>query len=173
MRRTAKGYIESKPCYIEDKKAWIRRNEPQQQNLPSSTRWRTAAAISSSCSNRCSNSSIATHYRAAAEVHGRCIQSHTRTSCSSVQYIYDWSGQCILLWNRTRCLRNTKRNTNGNNSTQQSSSSSGSSTMYAYKTDFSIAQPTPQSSSYTFLHSLEQTKKGNVTHKKKQKKTPS
>ena len=39
----------------------------------------------------------------------------------------------------------TKRSNNSNNT---QSSSSGSSTMYAYKTDFSIAQTTPQSSSY-------------------------
>ena len=45
------------------------------------------------------------------------------------------------------------------------SSSSGSSTMYACKTDLSIAQTTPQSSSYIYLH---WTKKG-----KCHKKTPS
>ena len=61
----------------------------------------------------------------------------------------------------------SKRN-NSNNNKQQSSSSSGSSTMYTstYKTVFSVAQTTPQSSPYIFLHLLEQTKKGNVTQKK-------
>ena len=81
---TAKGYIETKSCLNEEKENTGNRcNEPHQQILPSGTRRRTAAASSSSCSN----SSIATHYRGAAvEVHGRCIQIHTRTSSSSVQY---------------------------------------------------------------------------------------
>ena len=41
---------------------------------------------------------------------------------------------------------------NSSIATQSSSSGGGSSNQYAYKTDFSIAQTTPQSSSYTFLH---------------------
>ena len=44
----------------------------------------------------------------------------------------------------------TKRETTANNT--QSSTSSGSSSMCAYKTGFSIAQTTPQSSSYIFRH---------------------
>ena len=96
------------------------------------------------------NSNIGTYYRTAAtEVHGRHIQIHTRTSCSSVWYNNFLSGQGTLLLNRTRCLQNKKRN-NSKNNTQ--SSSGGSSTMYPHKTDFSIAQATPQSSSYIFLH---------------------
>ena len=62
-------------------------------------------------------------------------------------------------------VRNKKRNSNNPN-TQQTSSGGDSSTMYACKTDFSIAQTTPQSSSYIFLHWNKQ-KKGNVTHTKK------
>ena len=56
----------------------------------------------------------------------------------------------------------TKRN-NSNNNTQQSSSS----TMYAYQTDLSIGQTTPQSLPCLFLHSLEQTKKRKCHNNKK------
>ena len=75
--------------------------------LPSGTRWRAAA-----CSS-CSNTTIATHYRAAAaaEVHGRYIQIHTRTLCSSAQYNCNLSGQGTPLWKRTRCLRNSNKTT--------------------------------------------------------------
>ena len=67
--------------------------------------------------------------------------------------------------NRTRCLRNGKRK-NSNNA--QSSSSSASSTIrYVYKTDFSIALTTLQSSSMIlsciFLHwNKKQTEKHHV-----------
>ena len=102
----------------------------------------------------------------AAEVHGRHVQILTRTACSSVQYDYNLSGPGTLLWNRTRCLRKKKRN-NSNNDTQSSSSGSGSSstTMHAYKTDFSIAQTTPQSS-YIFLHWHNKKKSEHGTRKK-------
>ena len=57
---------------------------------------------------------------------------------------------------------NTQSNSSSNGS---SSSSSSSSTLYAYKTDFSIAQTTRQSSSYIFLHWNK--KKVKTAHKKK------
>ena len=119
-------------------------------NLPSGTRWRTAAGSRSSCSN----SSIATLQSSSSRSTWQVyIQLHTRKLCSSVQlqYNYNLSGQGTLLWNRTRCLRNKKRNNTSNN-TRQSSSGGGNSTIYAYKTDISIAQTTPQPSSYIFLH---------------------
>ena len=80
-----------------ERKHWNEMQWTTREKMPSGTRWRTAAASSSSCSN----SSIATHYTAA----GRYIRIHTRTSCSSVQYTsYNRSGPGTLLWNRTRCL---------------------------------------------------------------------
>ena len=41
---------------------------------------------------------------AGAEIH-RCFQTHTRTSCSSVQQYNHLSGPGTLLWNLTRCLK--------------------------------------------------------------------
>ena len=78
---------------------------------------------------------------------------HNRTSCSRVQYNCILSGHGTLLWNRTRCQRNEK--INNSNNTQSSSSA-----IYAYKTNFSVAQTTRQSSSYIFLRWK---KRGNVT----------
>ena len=49
-------------------------NDEQQQH---------AAAAAAACSSSCSNISIATHRAAAAEIHGRYIETHTRTSYSS------------------------------------------------------------------------------------------
>ena len=118
-------------CLNEEKgNTGIRCNEPQQQCLSSGTRWRTAASAATALlqySNTLQSSS-------SKKRHGSYIQIHTRTSWSSVlQYHCNLSGadQGTLLWNRTRCLWNKKRNNNGNNNTQ--SSSIGSSTMYAYK----------------------------------------
>ena len=54
----------------------------------------------------------------------RCAVAYT------TRYDYNLSDPASLLWNRTRCLRNEKRN-DSNNNTQ--SSSSDSNTMYAYK----------------------------------------
>ena len=103
-----------------------------------------AAASSSSCSN----SSIATQYTAA----GRYIRIHARTSCSSVQYTnYNRSGPGILCCETAHGVYVTKRETTNYNT--QSSSSSASSTIYVYKTDFSIALTTLQSSS-TIVHIL-------------------
>ena len=51
-----------------------------------------------------------------------------------------------------------------NNSSIATQSSSSSSTLYAYKTDYSIAQTTPQSSSYISLHCNK--KKVKMAHKK-------
>ena len=100
---TAKWHFDNISCLNEEKEnTGIRCSEPREQILPLRTRWRTAAASSSSCSNR----SIATHYTAA----GRYIRIHTRTSCSSVQYNnYNRSGPGTLSWTRTRCLYVTKR----------------------------------------------------------------
>ena len=120
-----------------EKNTGIRCSE-REQNLPSGTRWRTAAA-SSSC---CSNSSTATHYTAG----GRYIRIHTRTSCRSVHYNnYNRSGPSgpgTLLSNRTRCLRNKNKNNCNNNTEQQQHRQQHYDRMYVYKTDFSIAQTT-------------------------------
>ena len=150
---TAEGYIEKKRVWMKRKKnTGIRCSEPREQIFPSGSRWRTAAP---------SSSSIATRYTAT----GTYIRIHTRTSCSSVQYNNsNRSGPGTLLRNRTRCLRNKKRKNSVNNT--QSSSSSASSSMYVYKTDFSIAQTTLQSSSM-MVHILTLEQKKNVTKTKK------
>ena len=119
-----------------------------EKKLPSGTRWRTAAAGSSSCSN----SSIETHHTPAS----RYTRIHTRTSCSSEQYNnYNRSGPGTLLWKRTRCLQNKKER----NKNTQSCISSACSTLYVHKTGFSIAQTTLRSSSMiVHIFTLEQKK---------------
>ena len=77
-------------------------NDEQQQH---------AAAAAAACSSSCSNISIATHRAAAAEIHGRYIQLHTRTSYSNVQLssiviIY----QVQVLSSQTWCFKKSRKN---------------------------------------------------------------
>ena len=146
---TAKGYL-NKSCLNEEKEYnVIRCNEQRQKFLPSGTRCRTSAASSRSCNN----SNIATRYRAtaaaAAEVHGRYIQMHTRMSCSSAQYgnwLYCFfiTGPGTLLWNHARSLRN-KRGTTTVITTHRAAA------VATYETDCSIAQTTHR----TYFYILE------------------
>ena len=141
--------------WMKRKKNWNQMQWTTETNFAIRTRWRTAAASSSSCSIK----NVATHYTAA----GRYRRIHTRTSCRSVQYNnYNLSGPGTL-WNRARCLRNRQTTV-----IPTQSSSSGSNTMYR-----SIhIKPTSRllrrhlnhhRSSYIFLHWYK--KKGNVKKK--------
>ena len=158
---TAEGYIKNTPCLNEEKQTLGSDSVSQEQILPSGTRWRLATARSSKQQQlqQLQQQQYINTIHSSRKV-------HTRTSCSSVQHnTYNWSGPAVLLRNRTRCLRNGKRK-NSNNA--QSSSSSASSTIrYVYKTDFSIALTTLQSSSMIlsciFLHwNKKQTEKHHV-----------
>ena len=90
----------------------------------------------------------ATRYGAAvaAEAHSRYIKIHNRTLCSIVQYNYNLSGQSTLLWNRRTVPTGDEEKQK-----LRTQSRSGSNTIYAYKTDFSIAQTTLHSSPFIFL----------------------
>ena len=85
MRQYCQGYVHQKLIVLEmirERKYWNKMQRTTAKQMPSGTRWRTAAACSSSCSK---NSSVATHRAAAAEIYGRYIQIHTRSSYSSLQ----------------------------------------------------------------------------------------
>ena len=119
-------------------------------------------------SSSCSNSIIATHYRAAAatEVHDRYIvykfiRVRRAAAYNSIVIIYQIQVLCCETAHGVYVTK--ERNNNSNNHTQ--SSSNGSSTMYTNKTDFSIAQTKPQPSSYILFHS---NKKREMSHKKNQ-----
>ena len=110
--------------------------------------------------------SIATHYRAAAVKKGMAATYKyilVRRGAAYYSIIVIYQEQIKALCCETaHGVYVTKKETTV---ITKRSSSSGSSTMYACKTDLSIAQTTPQSSSYIYLH---WNKKG-----KCHKKTPS
>ena len=148
---TAKGFIENKSCLNEEKETL------ESDALNHSNNFIIRHTMTNSCSSKQQQlqqqhcCSIATHYRAAAakNVHGRYMQIHTRTSCSSVQYNLSLRYQRqvkVLCCETAHGVYVTKIKT----TLITQSSSSDSSTMYAHKTDL-IAQTTPQSPSYIFL----------------------
>ena len=90
---TAKGYLKNDSCLNEEKEKTGIRFYESATILPSGTRWRTAAASSS----RCSNSSIATH-RAAAAATAAALCAHKAVSYKEYfRQIFGLSGSKIFV----------------------------------------------------------------------------